>query len=83
MQHTLYIAIQQYEHSVNFGVEIWTRALSAQSRGGPTTVRLSFLKQRSLVKKKIIMLIQQKQCSACKHLEENISFGNIPLNFFL
>ena len=34
-------------------------------------------------KKKIIMLIQQKQCSACKHLEENISFGNMPLNFFL
>ena len=34
MQHTLYKLlqiIQQYERSVNFGVEIWTRALSAQS----------------------------------------------------
>ncbi len=33
MQHTLYILqiIQQYEHSLNFGIEIWTRALSAQS----------------------------------------------------
>ncbi len=31
-----------------------------QTRGGPTTVRLSFLKQRSLVKKRIIMPIQQK-----------------------
>ncbi len=30
-------------------------------RGGPTTVRLSFLKQHSLVKQNIIMLIQQKQ----------------------